>query len=843
MQKVDLTLPNLRAIKREVLLAIPEEKRRKGVKNEDLMAGDIPEEKALGIHWNVDEDVLMFKIKSMQKPSTRRGLLSVLSSIYDPLGIASPFILHGRRIIQNLCKENLKRDDEISEDMRYEWVKWLHSLQELEHVKIARCYKPKQFGRIVDCSLHHFSDASEIGYGQVSYLRLRDNHGNIHCTLLIGKARVAPLKYISIPRMELTAATLSIKVSKLIKKELADYFKQEVKETYWTDSQVVLGYIRNNTKRFKVFVANRVQLIRDHSEVTQWRYVNTADNPADLASRGVDVKQTDKMMKWFQGPQFLWTDEKLWSPADININVEDDDPEIKNQAGVFSTKGEDNLLLHLIKKTSDWCKMKRILSFVLLFIEKLKNNSKGEQAGKSSNLINVGLLEIAQMHIIRMVQSQVFQPEIEILKSKSQKNFNLPKSSNIYQLDPFIDESGLLRVGGRLKRSLLQQNIKHPLLLPKKSPITDAIFYWCHKAVAHGGRGLTLNQLRKSGFWVIHGNAVCRRIVHNCVICRKLRGKLGTQKMADLPEDRMREAPPFTYCGVDMFGPFIIKERRSEIKRYGILFTCLSSRAIHIEVACFMDTNSFIQALRRFIARRGNVRLMRSDNGSNFIGAERELAEAFKEMDHQAVKSFLENHGADWIVWERNPPAASHMGGVWERQIRSARAIISALLLTHGKSLDDESLRTLMTEAEAVVNSRPLTVETISDVTSPVAISPSNLLTMKSNVVMPPPGRFDKPDLYAKKRWRRVQHIINEFWSRWRKEFLSSLQHRQKWNQISRNFEVGDIVLLKDDQPRNSWPMARITETESDQNGMVRSVKLKTGNMKSSETSGDLFRN
>lgn len=813
----------------EVLMSLPEEKRRKGVKNEDLLSGDIPEDKALGIHWNIEEDALMFKIKSVQKPGTRRGLLSILSSIYDPLGIASPFILEGRRIIQTLCGENFKWDDKIPEDIYHHWNQWLTKLEGLDQLKIDRCFKPKNFGKIVDYSLHHFSDASETGYGEASYLRLIDDTGRIHCTLLIGKARVAPLKYISIPRMELTAATLSVKVSNQIKKELAEYLPKNVKETFWTDSQVVLGYLQNDIKRFKIFVANRVQLIRDQTEVGQWNYVNTSVNPADFASRGLNVKQTEKVVRWFQGPEFLWQDEAMWPRADNTINLELDskDPEVKNvQSKVFLVTNDNSVLSQLGKATTNWGKMKRILAQVYLFINKIKGN-KDERSQ-----LNVTRLQEAETQIIRMVQGQCFRNEVASLKSKEGK---VSTTSSIFQLDPFIDEKGLLRVGGRLKRSNLQENNKHPLLLPKTHAVTDAIIHWCHEKVAHGGRGQTLNKLRSCGYWIVHGNAVCRRIIYFCVTCRKLRGKLSSQKMADLPADRVTEAPPFTYCGVDLFGPFIIKQKRSEVKRYGTLFTCLSCRAIHIEVPSTMENDSFIQCLRRFIDHRGNIRYMRSDNGSNFVGAEKELQKAFKEMNHQQIESFLRNQGADWVIWEKNPPAASHMGGVWERQIRSARAILSSLLKTHGRSLDDESLRTLMTETEAVVNSRPLTVETINDVNSPLALSPSNLLTMKSNVVMPPPGNFEKADLYSRKRWRRVQHIANEFWSRWRKEFLSSLQPRSKWNATTRNFEVGDIVLLKDDQPRNHWPMARVIETEPDKNGVVRSIKLMVSGSKSKE--------
>ena len=222
--KSEFNLTKFTSNKKEVLVKIPEEKRRKRVKNEDVMKGYIPEEKALGIHWNIDEDALIFEIKTIQKPSTRCGLLSTLTSIYHPLGLLSPFILEGRKIIQKLFKNEFKWDEEIPEDLRYAWLRWLHSLQGLEKLKVLQCYKPKKFGEIVDCSLHHFSDASETEYGQASYLRLVDNDGHIHCTLLMGKARVAPLKYVSVPRMELTAATLSVKISKSLTKELTDYF-------------------------------------------------------------------------------------------------------------------------------------------------------------------------------------------------------------------------------------------------------------------------------------------------------------------------------------------------------------------------------------------------------------------------------------------------------------------------------------------------------------------------------------------------------------------------------------------------------------------------------------------
>ncbi len=297
--------------------------------------------------------------------------------------------------------------------------------------------------------------------------------------------------------------------------------------------------------------------------------------------------------------------------------------------------------------------------------------------------------------------------------------------------------------------------------------------------------------------------------------------------MANLPEDRLEPSAPFTHCGVDYFGPWLIKERRREMKRYGVLFTCLASRAIHLEVAKNLETDSFLNALRRFLARRGPIRVIRCDQGTNLVGARNELKEALKEMNKNKVKDFLLQNECDWIEFQTSVPAASHMGGSWERQIRTVRNVLNALLNQSGTQLDDESLHTFMCETEAIVNSRPLTATNLTSPNGSEPLTPNHLLTMKSRVLMPPPGEFLKEDIYLVKRWRRVQYLVNQFWLRWRKEFLCSLQQRQKWTTPRRNVQVGDIVLLSDDNvPRNHWRMGRVEEAYTDQDGFVRKVKL-----------------
>ena len=185
--------------------------------------------------------------------------------------------------------------------------------------------------------------------------------------------------------------------------------------------------------------------------------------------------------------------------------------------------------------------------------------------------------------------------------------------------------------------------------------------------------------------------------------------------------------------------------------------------------------------------------------------------------------------GVDWITWINNPPTSSHVGGVWEKQIRTARGILNALVKTHGKSLDDESLHMLLVKVEAIVNSRPVTTETISHVKSDIPLSPANLLTMKLKVILLPPGCFSSADIYSRKRWGRVQHSANEFQSRSHKEFLQTLQEQKTCKIWRRNFQNGDIVLLKAETHRNHWPLAHKTETFEDKHGVVQTVRLKLG--------------
>ncbi|XP_064639582.1 uncharacterized protein LOC135494836 [Lineus longissimus] len=608
---------------------------------------------------------------------------------------------------------------------------------------------------------------------------------------------------------------------------------------------VVLGYIANDAKHFHIYVANRVQKIRDNTAVEQWRHIATDNNPADLTSRGANARELIDSQLWWKGPAFLSTLKPL-SPCKID-NLGEGDPEIKKMTTLATGAviEADIGLLPRLQRFSSWYKAKRAVAVCLKFKERLLNRT-----ARFSTYKPVTAEEIAQaeMLILKTVQAEAYSEEMPILRgikavddnadqkgstnrdSCRRRDLVLKKSSSLYRLDPYLDENDIIRVGGRIRRANVPRGVKHPVLLPKDSHITRVIVRHFHERTGHGGRNMTLNEVRAQGYWITSARSSITSCLSKCVICRKLRGPPLGQKMADLPEDRMKEAPPFTYAAVDYFGPFLVRQGRSDPKRYGVLFTCLSSRAIHIETANSPSTDSFLNAYRRFVCRRGPVRLLRSDQGTNFVGAKSELAAALAEMDEDGVRRRLLLDGCDWIKFEMNVPHSSHMGGVWERMIRSARNALSALLVTHGDRLDDEMLRTLMVEAEAIVNSRPLTCVDTNSPDTPEPLSPSQLLTIETRVIMPLPGNFQRNDIYCRRQWRRVQYLANEFWSRWRKEFLPTLQERRKWTKSWPSLAIGVIVLVIDDGvARCNWPMGRVLETFPGKDGLVRKARIQAG--------------
>lgn len=844
--KAGLRLHKVVSNRREVLEAISPEDRAKEIKNLNLEVDSLPLERVLGVTWCVENDAFQFRIELNDRPPTRRGILSTVGSIFDPLGFLAPVVITAKQILQQMCKDKLDWDAPVSDDLRPRWEQWRREIIHLDKLRIRRCVKPKNFGELKAVEVHHFSDASTSGYGQCSYLRLINTRNRAHCSFLTGKARVTPLKQITVPRLELVAATLSAKMSQLLSTEL---MYPEQKDIFWTDSKTVLGYINNEARKFQVFVANRVQQIRNLTDPSKWNYVESAKNPADDASRGISTKQLTDECRWLKGPEFLWRDGVFEDTPTSMIHLSDTDPEVKKVEVLKTSASQPEKELKasdvdMFSHISRWDRLLRVVALCRRFAFGRKQQdaeqSPASKAGArgSSLIITATELEDAKKSVIWCLQNHMLKEEVKVLNTVADKkdtpdkvaaqerNRMLKKHSCLFRLDPFIDNTGLIRVGGRIKRANVPMELKHPVVIPKGNHVAELLVRHYHNKVHHMGRGITHNELRQQGYWITGGSSTVGQYLSKCTVCKRLRGSLQVQKMSDLPADRIEPSPPFSYCGVDYFGPFLVKERRSEVKRYGAVFTCLSSRAVHLEAASSLDTSSFINALRRFMNRRGPVKQIRSDRGTNFIGARNELKAALAELNQEEVQRYLAENECEWVPFKMNTPHSSHMGGIWERQIRTIRSVLDALMLQNGTQLNDEAFQTFLTEAEYIINSRPLTVSNLNAPDGLEPLTPNHLITMKPKIVLPPPGKFQREDVYSRKWWKRVQYMANQFWQRWRVEYLNNLQARQKWIKPQRNLTEGDIVIVKEDQGRCKWPLARVVGCYPSEDGLVRKVQL-----------------
>ena len=435
-------------------------------------------------------------------------------------------------------------------------------LDKLEHFRVARCVKPDGIGMSTQAELHHFSDASDHAYGTASYLRLTEGKHTVHVAFILGKARVAPLKQTTIPRLELVAAILAVGVDRMLRKELDITLNSS---TFWTDSQTVLKYVANKDTRFCTFVANRISVIRENIDVTQWKFIGTKLNPADLASRGMCADTFIKCSNWIHGPEFLWKPEDEWPQNPLEaMPLTQDDLEVKRCTAVYSAviKTQNNPTWQLLEYFSSWNKLKRAVVWYLnlrnlLLVLSVNRKIQGKvsphpqtrsqskmlnskrKAGKNKpggQRISLDDLMKAEKAIVVFYQHQSYPEEIAKLEKTEFVGKGLRRISTIYKLDPVL-EDGVLRVG--LSKAAMPGDAKRPMILPEHIHVSTLILRHIHEQLGHGGRNHVLSQLRKR-CWIVNANSAACKVISKCVVRRCVcEGRIGEQKMANLPKERL----------------------------------------------------------------------------------------------------------------------------------------------------------------------------------------------------------------------------------------------------------------------------------------------------------------
>lgn len=516
-----------------------------------------------------------------------------------------------------------------------------------------------------------FSDASEKAYAAVVYLVSYDSNGNGLSYLVASKTRVAPVQKQSLPRLELCGAVLLAEFMPSVAKALKIKFTRMFA---YTDSTLVLRWVQSEPYKYHTFVANRISKIQENLPAENWGFLRGVDNPADCASRGITVKELINHQLWWNGPS--WLVEKIAEPVLPEDFQHVPDPRDEKRENIICQMTTINVPNELLLRYSSINRVQRITALLLRFKNNCVHSFQSKQGVVTGNKLTSGIstneLDVAIKKWIVIIQGEEFNQEIVQLQ-----NGKLSNKSRLLQLNPFLDKEHILRVGGRLAHAKMSPDKKYPMLLPQKHRLTSLIIEEAHLLNLHAGPQALLSYLQQK-YWIVRGKDAIRKVIRNCIVCTRLRAETMEQMMANLPSFRINPAPPFKNCGVDYAGPFLIKPitPRSKItlKAYLCIFICCATRAIHLEIVSDASSNAFIAALRRFTARRGKPSDIYSDDGTNFVGGDKELKEFIKlsksNNRNQKIFQILADEG---ITWHYNPPAAPHFGGLWESGVKSVK--------------------------------------------------------------------------------------------------------------------------------------------------------------------------
>lgn len=828
------TIPSLKDARDQVreLLARGGFQLRKWASNESTLLTDISAEDhglacskvlraddsltILGISWSPASDSFQFRIGlSDDLPMTKRQVLSAIARLFDPLGWVTPVTVTAKVLMQTMWRCKAGWDDPLPPTLIQHWSAVYRGFSSLAGVQVPRWtgYRSGVSG----VEFHGFADASTAAYAAVIYLRIVPDGGQTTIRLIMAKSRVAPLRPLSVPRLELAAGVLLARLLEYARDSLGLRFAPAY---CWTDSTVALAWIKSHPSRWKTFVANRVADIQTRLPDATWRHVPTQQNPADCASRGLLGPQLPSFHLWWNGPQWLTSDSAEWpSPPshDLATRLEEAPQKFTHANAYHEPWG-------LSTRFSSWSKLIRVTAYAQRFINNCRRKNPTYSSVSTLNTVALTAAEYqrARGFWIRYIQRIMFAPEIAHLRAGRVESLGIA----LAPLTPFLDADDILRVGGRLANSGLSFERKHPAILAAH-PIVDLIVRYTHVRMCHAGVQLTLATLRQE-FWLLRGRNIVKRIIHQCIPCVRERAAISTQLMGQLPA--ARASPPrraFEHCGLDYAGPVCLRApvgRRSKTyKGYIALFVCLASRAIHLEVVSSYAATAFLDAFSRFCSRRGLPGAMYSDNGTTFVGAERELTRAYRTALRDPT--FLAKTAEDNISWKFIPPHAPHFGGLWEAGVKSVKHHLRRVVGAH--TLTYEELTTVLCQIEACLNSRPI---------APLHDDPGNYETLTPGhfLIGSPISALPQPSLLSLNqsrlsRWQLIRQLSEGFWRRWQSDYINTLQQKLKWKKVTPAIRMGTMVILKNPLlPPCKWELGRVTRVHPGSDGLTRVATVRT---------------
>ncbi|XP_075157736.1 uncharacterized protein LOC142231004 [Haematobia irritans] len=773
--------------------------------------------KPLGIRWNAQLDSFYFSVDPISSRShfTKREVLSAIARLFDPVGWLGPVIVTAKIIMQKVWSDNIGWDEFLSPSTERAWKSFVELYPGVNSISIPRWV---QYVPGASTELHVFSDASEKAYAGVVYIRVVTPDGRIFVHLLSCKTRVAPLKSISLPRLELCGAVLASELLKTIVREIGIGFSQVY---CWTDSTIVLSWLRKTPSTWTTFVANRVCRIQENVGHGNWYHVRSEDNPADLGSRGVTPADLAASRIWWHGPHWLSRDRSEWSIRDLaQCETDVEVRSIRSHASFFSAD-ED-----ILERFSSLDRALRVVSYMLRFFQRTHSAHRGRVEFPSLCISSAEIRETRLRLVVLAQRANYASDYMNLLRKRP-----LDAKSSLLALNPFVDDKGVMRMNGRLSRSpTLSYSERHPIILPYGCRFSKLLVSFVHLVSIHGGNQLVLRILRIE-YWIPRVKNLVRTVIHNCKPCILERKRSCSQIMAALPPERTIPDRPFTITGVDFAGPFEIKSftgRYCKItKGYVCVFVCFGTKAIHLEAVSDLSTANFLAAFHRFIARRGCPDTIFSDNGTNFVGASREIERDFKAFLREGCDSVSSTFAHRGLSWRFIPAGAPHMGGLWEAGVKSFK--VHFRKEAQNLRYTFEELSTVLARIEACLNSRPL-CPLSEDPDELDALTPGHFL-IGAPLLAPAEVLVTEKPLSLVNRFRKVQALAHQFCIRWKEEYLKSLHMRYKWKCSERSIAQGDLVVIRHEQlPPTSWRLGRVVDVFPGVDGHIRVADVRTAN-------------
>lgn len=768
--------------------------------------------KTLGIKWNALEDTFSYSLLPIENQLiiTKRKVLSTVAKLFDPAGWITPIIIKAKMLMQRLWLQGSHWDEPISPDCIQEWNDFLSDIAHIETIKIPRWI---QYVPTSNIQIHGFCDASKSAYCACIYIRSQTSTSTTYSNLFAAKSKVAPLKVVSLPKLELNGALL---LAKLVNYVISKFEYDYSSITLWSDSSIVLGWLSKPPMSWETYVANRTSQIMELTPKATWKYVSTCENPADLGTRGSNTKDLSCNSLWWSGPSWLSKPESLWpkkNPLVVPI-------EAQKIETLHTITEEDDILLRF----SGYTRALRVLSYVFRFFSNALKKVRNTPIFRTTDLM-LSEVHFVKSRLIALAQGKYYQHEYESLLNSQQ----ISNKSNLCTLNPFLDTDKIMRINGRLSDSSLPYKERHPIILPGNSRLCHLYLVHLHSFLGHAECNL-MCRFTQTEFYISRLKPRVKSIIHKCKTCILYKQKPSSQIMAPLPTERCSLSPPFSITGVDFAGPIELKSsslRNSPIiKGYVSVFVCFSTKAIHLEPCSDLSSAAFEAAFTRFIGRRGLPCRVMSDNGRNFLGASRTLLKEFSTFLKKASSEMSKKYAAHGFEWKFIPPHAPHMGGLWEAAVKSFKTHFKKICGAH--KLTFEEFSTLLARIEGILNSRPISAisEDPADMT---ALTPGHFLRGSPLMAFP---ELPSQKLSIINRWSKVKALHQNFIVRWKEDYLKSLQKRYKWKTKSNDIKVDDLVIVIDDMlPPHEWNLGRIVKTHAGSDGSVRvaDVKVTTG--------------